>query len=62
MNQAPVGMLFTSVFGKLEGIFGNRSFPKQPGLKATWARLVRGKSHATASVKGHVWGGGMSSL
>lgn len=42
MNQAPVGMLFTSVFGKLEDIFGDRSFPKQSGLKATWGKASEG--------------------
>lgn len=42
MNQAPVGMLLTSVFGKLEGIFGTHSFPKQPRLKATWRKAGEG--------------------
>lgn len=35
LNQALVSILLTSVFGKLEDIFGNHSFPKLSGLKST---------------------------
>lgn len=35
LNQAPTDVLLTSVFGRLEDIFGNYSFLKLPGLEAT---------------------------
>lgn len=37
LNRAPVDVLLTSVFGKLEEIFDNHSFSKLPGLEATWS-------------------------
>lgn len=49
------------MFGKLEDIFGNHSFPKLSGLKVpeVMGSEEVGKNHATASVKGHVLGRGM---